>query len=218
MHGTKPNIEHIESAIESAIEWNEQSDAPDSCVPHLCAPGPARPFLSLVTPVLDDLGFALVRVRLMGGDGRPVLQVMAERDDGNLTIADCETISHALSPVLDVADSVSKTYGEAYVLEVSSAGSTRPLTRAIDFQRWAGHEAKLEVIDAIDGQRRFRGIIEGFSDGEARLEVRQKPEMRQRNDTQVLGFKLAMLAEAQLVDDAAMLKRILKSGKNNAKN
>ena len=211
MHGTKPNIEQT-------IGWREQSDAPDLCAPHLCAPhlcapGPARVFLSLVSSVLDDLGFALVRVRLMGGDGRPVLQVMAERDDGSLTIADCETISHALSPVLDVADSVSKTYGEAYVLEVSSAGSTRPLTRAIDFQRWAGHEAKLEVIDAIDGQRRFRGIIEGFSDGEARLEVRQK-----RNDVQILGFKLAMLAEAQLVDDAAMLKRILKSGKNNAKN
>ena len=188
------------------------------CAPHLCGPGPARVFLSLVSAVLDDLGFALVRVRLMGGDGRPVLQVMAERDDGSLTIADCETISHALSPVLDVADSVSKTYGEAYVLEVSSAGSARPLTRAIDFQRWAGHEAKLEVIDAIDGQRRFRGIIEGFSDGEARLEVRQKPEMRQKNGVQILGFKLAMLAEAQLVDDAAMLKRILKSGKNNAKN
>ena len=211
MHGTKPNIEQT-------IGWREQSDAPDLCAPHLCAPGPARAFLSLVSAVLDDLGFALVRVRLMGGDGRPVLQVMAERDDGSLTIADCETISHALSPVLDVADSVSKTYGEAYVLEVSSAGSTRPLTRAIDFQRWAGHEAKLEVIDAIDGQRRFRGIIEGFSDGEARLEVRQKPEMRQKNDVQILGFKLAMLAEAQLVDDAAMLKRILKSGKNNAKN
>ena len=210
MHGTKPNIEQT-------IGWREQSDAPDLCAPdlcapHLCAPGPARVFLSLVSAVLDDLGFALVRVRLMGGDGRPVLQVMAERDDGSLTIADCETISHALSPVLDVADSVSKTYGEAYVLEVSSAGSTRPLTRAIDFQRWAGHEAKLEVIDAIDGQRRFRGIIEGFSDGEARLEVRQK------NGVQILGFKLAMLAEAQLVDDAAMLKRILKSGKNNAKN
>ena len=216
MHGTKPNIEQT-------IGWREQSDAPDLCAPHLCAPhlcapGPARVFLSLVSAVLDDLGFALVRVRLMGGDGRPVLQVMAERDDGSLTIADCETISHALSPVLDVADSVSKTYGEAYVLEVSSAGSTRPLTRAIDFQRWAGHEAKLEVIDAIDGQRRFRGIIEGFSDGEARLEVRQKPEMRQKNGVQILGFKLAMLAEAQLVDDAAMLKRILKSGKNNAKN
>ena len=187
---------------------------------HLLAPNMARVFLPLIVPVLEDLGFALVRVRLSGGnnmaggdnmadsDGQPVLQVMAERADGSLTIADCAAISRALSPVLDVADPI----GGAYMLEVSSAGSNRPLTRAVDFENWVGYEAKLELLHAIDGQRRFRGVIESFTDGEVRLQISQN----NNKDAQILGFDLALLAEAQLVTDTARLKQILKSGKNKA--
>ncbi|MEM8853829.1 MAG: ribosome maturation factor RimP [Pseudomonadota bacterium] len=111
----------------------------------------------IVAPALGVLGFRLVRVRTTGQNGLTV-QVMAERPDGTLTIEDCEAISHAISPMLDVDDPI----GRAYHLEVSSPGIDRPLARRSDFDRWSGHEAKVEMAVPVDGQRRFRGILLGL--------------------------------------------------------
>ena len=118
---------------------------------HLVAPGPARPLLPIVTPVLLDVGFYPVRIRMTGEAGKMTLQIMAEDETGALRIEDCETISHALSAAADVENPISG----AYALEVSSPGLARPLTRPVDFERWAGYEAKLEVTQAVDGQGGF---------------------------------------------------------------
>ena len=143
----------------------QSPDAPASA--HLIAPGPARPFLELVQPLVEGLGFRLLRIRMTGDDGKMALQIMAENDDFGLTIDECEAISHAVSDVLDVENPIAG----AYALEVSSPGVARPLTRPVDFERWAGYEAKLGLKMAVDGQRRFRGMLDGFIDGEARLQV-----------------------------------------------
>ena len=108
---------------------------------HLMAPGPARPLLDLVAPVVDGLGFALLRIRMTGDDGKMVVQIMAENAEAGLKIEECEAISHAVSDMMDVENPVAG----AYALEVSSPGVARPLTRPIDFARWAGYEAKLAV-------------------------------------------------------------------------
>ena len=129
--------------------------------------GPARPLLDLVAPVVESLGFALLRIRMTGDDGKMVVQIMAENAEAGLKIEECEAISHAVSDMMDVENPVAG----AYALEVSSPGVARPLTRPIDFERWAGYEAKLAVRDAIDGQRRFRGVVQGFAEGAALLSV-----------------------------------------------
>ena len=176
---------------------------------HLVAPGPARPLLPIVTPVLLDVGFYPVRIRMTGEAGKMTLQIMAEDETGALRIEDCETISHALSAVLDVENPISG----AYALEVSSPGLARPLTRPVDFERWAGYEAKLEVTQAVDGQRRFRGTLDGYQDDEARLET--LPDGY--DSPQILGFALAQISEARLVPDDADLTASLRAGKGRSK-
>ena len=115
---------------------------------------------NLVIPTLEQMGYELVRVQ-MQGSARPTLQIMAERKDGGgMTVEDCTQISRAISAVLDVEDPI----GGAYVLEVSSPGIDRPLTRPKDFTNWAGHEAKVETDLPVDGQKRFRGKILGLDD------------------------------------------------------
>ncbi|WP_334128505.1 ribosome maturation factor RimP [Sneathiella sp.] len=114
----------------------------------------------LITPSLTDLGYELVRVRLTGGD-KKVLQIMAEKADGTMTIEDCAEVSEVVSALLDVEDPISG----AFDLEVSSPGIDRPLTREKDFERWAGFEAKVELDAAVDGQRRYRGVLGGIRDG-----------------------------------------------------
>ena len=114
---------------------------------------------ALAEPVVEDLGFRLVRVKCSGRNGFTV-QVMAERPDGTIGVDDCEQISRNLAPVLDAEDPVDR----AYHLEVSSPGIDRPLVRATDFERWAGHVAKIELSVAHDGRRRFRGVLLGLRD------------------------------------------------------
>ncbi len=121
----------------------------------------------IIEPAIQDLGYDLVRVRITGQNGMTV-QIMAERPDGTMGVEDCEAISRAIAPELDVDDPV----GRAYHLELSSPGIDRPLTRAKDFELWAGHEAKIELDVALNGQKRFRGILLGVKDGCAGL--RQK--------------------------------------------
>src|SRR6516162_10849967 len=119
--------------------------------------GSAARVAAIAEPVLNDLGFRLVRVRISGLAGCTV-QIMAERPDGVMTIEDCQMVSRALSPVLDVADPIDR----AYRLEVSSPGIDRPLVRRSDFERYAGHLVKVEMAVAHQGRKRFRGILSGI--------------------------------------------------------
>jgi ribosome maturation factor RimP len=125
--------------------------------------------VSIIEPSLADLGYELVRLHF-GGNGRPVLQIMLDRADGEeITIDDCTLASRTISVLLDVADPIP----EAYELEVGSAGIDRPLTREKDFDSFAGFEAKVELKQARDGRRRFRGRLLGLKNGMVRLRVEE---------------------------------------------
>ena len=148
-------------SAEQKIQMNEQTATGiDSGIGSLEEPRIVREagidarVAAIVEPVINDLGYRLVRVRLSGRDGL-TLQIMAERPDGEMTVSDCETVSEAVSPALDVEDPIDK----AYNLEISSPGIDRPLVRRSDFARWQGHEAKVEMNVGIDGRRRFRGLL-----------------------------------------------------------
>lgn len=118
---------------------------------------------SIVAPVLRAIGFRLVRVRLSGQNGL-TLQIMAEREDGTMTVEDCEEVSRAVSPALDVDDPIDRSYH----LEVSSPGIDRPLVRKADFETWRGHLARIETSILVGGRKRFRGkIAETTADGVA---------------------------------------------------
>jgi ribosome maturation factor RimP len=153
--------------------------------------GTAARVARLAEPVLESLGYRLVRVRMIGAAGR-TLQIMAERPDGTMTIEDCETASRAISPLLDVEDPVSGSYD----LEISSPGIDRPLVRPEDFERWRGHEAKIELAVPQGGRRRFRGQLEGFAEGQVRLSL-DAPESGGQKMPVSLPF--ADIAEAKLV-------------------
>src|SRR5712672_2007406 len=128
-----------------------------NCEPRLIAEqGIAARVAAISEPVLDGVGYRLVRVKISGLDGCTV-QIMAERPDGTMTVEDCEAVSRALSPVLDVADPIDR----AYRLEISSPGMDRPLVRRSDFECYAGHQLKVEMAVAIEGRRRFRGVLMG---------------------------------------------------------
>lgn len=129
---------------------------------------PLEPQLAaIVAPTLTDMGYELVRVTLIGRD-RPTLQVMADRaDGGQITVEDCERISRALGAVLDVADPLPG----AWMLEVSSPGIDRPLTRTKDWNRFAGHLARAETAAPIDGRKRFSGVVLGADASTARLRL-----------------------------------------------
>jgi len=124
----------------------------------------------IIAPTLDAMGYELVRVLLSGGRQHSRLQVMAERaDQQGMTVDDCADISRAVAALLDVEDPISGSYD----LEVSSPGIDRPLTRERDFVRFAGQEAKIELRQAVDGQRRYRGLLKGVEDGCAVLEAEE---------------------------------------------
>ena len=166
--------------------------------------GKAAQIAEIIEPSLADLGFRLVRVQLMGRADKQTVQIMAERASGEFTIDDCETISRQISPLLDAFDPID----EAYQLEVSSAGIDRPLVRRSDFEDWAGYEAKIELKDLLDGRRRFRGIIEGFADGEIRLEV----DLDQLGQ-QVLGLPVELVESARLVLTDELVRESLRRSK-----
>jgi ribosome maturation factor RimP len=144
------------------LELSAAQAAPSEAHPRLIAEsGLSARVASVAEPVIEGLGYRLVRVKVSGADGCTV-QIMAERPDGSMTVEDCETVSRALSPVLDVADLIER----AYRLEISSPGIDRPLVRKSDFERYAGHLAKIEMEVPIDGRKRFRGLLSG-TEGEA---------------------------------------------------
>ncbi len=127
-------------------------------------PGLAARVASLAEPVIEALGYRLVRVKVSSADGCTV-QIMAERPDGTMVVEDCETVSRALSPVFDAADPIDT----AYRLEISSPGIDRPLVRKSDFDRYAGHLVKIETEIPIDGRKRFRGLLIGTAGEAARI-------------------------------------------------
>ena len=165
--------------------------------------GLAARLASIVEPVLVGLGYRLVRVRILGLDGCTV-QVMAERPAGIMTMGDCEAVSRALSPVLDVADPIER----AYRLEISSPGLDRPLVRRSDFERHAGHCLKVEMAVAVGGRRRFRGILVG-AEGDC---VRIRGEDAAAGEGEVL-LRFEDMAEAKLVLTDALIAESLRRGK-----
>lgn len=165
--------------------------------------GLAARIAHIAAPVLGDLGYRLVRVRVSGLDGCTV-QVMAERPDGAMDIDDCEAVSRALSPVLDVADPV----GRGYRLEISSPGIDRPLVRRSDFERHQGHEVKIEMAVAVDGRRRFRGNLAGVDGHRACLQI---PDAEGAARTVLLPIE--DMVEARLVLTPELLTESLRRGK-----
>jgi ribosome maturation factor RimP len=151
---------------------------------------------AIVEPVANDLGYALVRVKVTQENGC-TLQIMAEDENGRFAITDCERLSKDLSPVLDVEDPIEREYH----LEVSSPGIDRPLVRARDFAAHIGHEAKIELSDLVEGRKRFRGSIVAVDDETFTISVPDTPKGEDPNHR----LPLAMLAEAKLVMTDALL-------------
>jgi len=151
----------------------------------------------IVEPVANDLGYALVRVKVTQDNGC-TLQIMAEDKNGRFTIADCERLSKDLSPVLDVEDPIDREYH----LEVSSPGIDRPLVRARDYRIHIGHEAKLELSDAVEGDRkRYRGIIAAATDDTVTIRLPDAPKDTDPNHV----LPLSAIAEAKLLMTDALL-------------
>lgn len=155
-----------------------------------------RALLELIDPVAESLGLAVVRVRLMGGTLRRRLQIMAERQaDHDISVEECARLSRAVSEVLDAADPIA---GE-YLLEVSSPGIDRPLTRLIDFDLFEGLEARLETDRMVEGRKRFKGIVAGTEGENVAIDLDGEEE------TALIPF--AWLADAKLVLTDELLKR-----------
>jgi ribosome maturation factor RimP len=165
--------------------------------------GVAARVAAIVEPVIQDLGFDLVRVRVTGTNGCTV-QIMAERPDGTISVDDCETISRAISPVLDLEEPISQTY----YLEVSSPGIDRPLVRASDFERWTGYEAKIEMAVPLNGRKRFRGVIRGVEDGTVGIEL---PDVKE-GEERLVRLPLGDLGEARLVLTDDLIRESLRRG------
>ena len=185
-----------------------QDVRPDIAEPRLIGEqGVAARVAALAAPVLGPLGYRLVRVRVSGTSGCTV-QIMAERPDGTMSIEDCEIASRALSPVFDAEDPIDSEYR----LEVSSPGIDRPLVRRSDFERHAGHEAKIEMAVALDGRKRFRGILTGVEGDAARL--RRKDAAA--GEAADVALPIADMAEARLVLTDALVAESLRRGKERA--
>ena len=151
--------------------------------------------LELVDPVAEAAGYAIVRLRLMGGDRARRLQIMAERPDGSMPVEDCARLARAISQVLDDADPI---HGE-FILEVSSPGLDRPLTRLEDFAAYEGYQAKLELDRLAEGRKRFKGELAGVEGDHVAINLEDETE------TAMLPF--AWITDARLVIDDALLKR-----------
>ena len=167
-------------------------------------PGMAARVSAVAGPVLHGMGYRLVRIKISGELGCTV-QIMAERPDGTMQIEDCEAISKALSPVLDVADPIDR----AYRLEISSPGIDRPLVRRSDFERYAGYLVKIEMALAHQGRKRFRGIL-GRVEGDAVHLVRE--DVRGDDDAAVL-LVMEDIADARLVLTDALVAESMRRGK-----
>lgn len=152
----------------------------------------------IVEPVANGLGFSLVRVKITQENGC-TLQIMAEDQNGRFTIVNCETLSKDLSPVLDVEDPIDREYH----LEVSSPGIDRPLVRRRDFAAYVGHEVKIELLDMINGRKRFRGFIKAVEDDAVIITLPDAPGGTDP-DHRLL---LSTIGEARLVMTDALMEK-----------
>ncbi len=169
---------------------------------HLVAPhGVPRKVFELLRPSAEGIGFEIVRIRFGLQDGH-TLQIMAERADGSMSVEDCEELSRTLSAVLDVEDPIPGEYN----LEISSPGIDRPLTRPKDFERWKGFDVKIELAEAIEGRKRFRGMLQGVEGGEVLVEC----DIEGYSEPQVLGLPFEKLSEAKLVMSDDLIRESLK--------
>ena len=153
----------------------------------------------ILTPAIEAAGYRLVRLRLLGGKTK-TLQIMAERPDGTMNVEDCAKLSHALLDFIEAEDPLE---GE-YELEVSSPGIDRPLTRLMDYSRWSGHEAKLELLAPVDGRKRFRGTLLGLEGTDVMMETQGVR----------VTFPFNGIAEAKLVLTDKLIQEDLKARKN----
>ena len=155
-----------------------------------------RSLLELLDPVAEAIGYEIVRLRMMGGEVRRTLQIMAERQsDGEMVVQDCAILSRALSEVLDPADPIPGDY----VLEVSSPGVDRPLTRLKDFEVYEGLEAKLELDRLAENRKRFKGVLAGVEDGNVMIDLEGE------EDTVLIPF--GWIVDAKLTLSDQLMKR-----------
>ena len=161
-----------------------------------------RRLADIVQPVIEGLGFELVRIRLMGGATR-ILQIMADKPEGGIEVDHCGDISTAVSAVLDVEDPIE----ENYVLEVSSPGIDRPLTRLKDFEMWKGWEARIETTELIDGRRRFKGTLGGVEGEDVLIEIEDGKE------TVTIGLQFDWLSDAKLILTDELISEMLRQKK-----
>ncbi|MBV1895763.1 MAG: ribosome maturation factor RimP [Rhodobacteraceae bacterium] len=158
-----------------------------------------RRMAEIITPVLEDMGYELVRVRLMSGKSS-ILQIMADTPKGGIEVDDCAEISTAVSAILDVEDPILDTY----TLEVSSPGIDRPLTRLKDFETFEGYEAKIETDELIDGRRRFKGELAGVEGNEVLINIAEG----------TIGLQFDWLSDAKLVLTDDLITEMLRQRKN----
>ena len=158
-----------------------------------------RRIAEIVTPVVEDMGYEVVRVRLMSGKDT-ILQIMVQKPDGTIEVDQCAEVSTALSATLDVEDPILDEYN----LEVSSPGIDRPLTRLKDFDQWQGFEAKIETEQLIDGRRRFKGELAGTEGEEVLVTI---PEG-------TIGLRFEWLSDAKLVLTDELIRDVLKGRKD----
>ncbi|WP_278922238.1 MULTISPECIES: ribosome maturation factor RimP [Pseudophaeobacter] len=161
-----------------------------------------RRLAEILIPVIEDLGYELVRIRLMSGK-TTTLQIMADKPDGGIEVDDCAAISTAVSASLDVEDPIL----DAYTLEVSSPGIDRPLTRLKDFDMFEGYEAKLETDELVGGRRRFKGELAGTEDDEVLINIDDQGQ------TVTIGLKFDWLSDAKLVLTDDLITEMLRQRK-----
>ena len=155
--------------------------------------------LKILNPMIEGLGYEVVRLRLMSGN-TPTLQIMAQKPDGTMEVDGCAEISTAVSALMDVEDPII----EAYTLEVSSPGIDRPLTRLKDFDQWIGYVAKIETEQLIDGRRRFKGELTGTDGDEVLITIEEG----------TIGLKFDWLADAKLILTDDLIRAVLKGRKD----
>ena len=193
------------SEARQAVETATQNETEPRLI---VEPGLSARVATLAEPVIEQLGYRLVRVKVSAADGCTV-QIMVERPDGTMVVEDCETVSRALSPVLDMADPIDK----AYRLEVSSPGIDRPLVRKSDFDRYAGHLVKIETEIPIDGRKRFRGLLIGTEGEAARIRQDDKKDDTEAGGAAEILLPIEEMSEAKLVLTDELVTEALRRGK-----
>ena len=202
---SRVRLQDVASAADCSNEMTVRSQALSAQEPRIITEqGLDARVAAIVEPVIEDLGFRLVRTKISAANGC-TLQIMAERPDGTMTVEDCETVSRAVSPALDVEDPINR----AYHLEISSPGIDRPLVRASDFDTWSGHEIRIEMAVMLDGRKRYRGTLTGTGDGCAIVRLPDAPEDQDAD----AKLPLDQIGEAKLILTDDLISAALRAEK-----